>query len=157
MSSFWNSPGGGTTTLDFIVSNCIGYNGTEIWTSDKDSDVMGLVLIIASTSGRNVWSNSSFRLFPCSFSSATKIERANPIWCSHTHPILLAVGGFLFHWIPWLPCSSKNSMIFLWFISENALFSSAMALTKFVLWSVLMTRTLPLLDKIFEVLLWRHQ
>ena len=38
MSSFWNSPGGGITTLDFNASNCIGHNGTGLWTSDKDSD-----------------------------------------------------------------------------------------------------------------------
>ena len=40
---------------------------------------MGLVLIIAYTSARNVRSDSSLRLVPCSFSSATKIEHANPI------------------------------------------------------------------------------
>ena len=39
-----------------------------------------------------------------------------------------------------------NSLIFLWFISENALFSFAMAPTKSVVLSVLMTQTLPLLD-----------
>ena len=71
MSFFWNSPEGGITALDFIVSNCIGHNGTELLTSDKDSDVMGLVLTIAPTSARNVRSDSSFRLVPCIFSSAT--------------------------------------------------------------------------------------
>ena len=146
MSSFWNSPGGGITTLDFNASNCIGHNGTGLWTSDKDSDVMGLVLTIASTSARNVWSDSSFRLVPCIFSSATKIECVGLIWHSHIPPIFLAVGGFLFHWIHWPPCSSMNSLIFLWFISENALFSSALAPTKFVPLLVLMTQTLPLLD-----------
>ena len=73
---------------------------------------MGFVLTIASTLARNVQSDSSFRLVPCIFSSAIKIgrlvpcifssaikiEHADLIWCSHT-PILLAVGGFLFHWI----------------------------------------------------------
>ena len=66
-------------------------------------------------------------------------------------PILLAVGEFLSHWIHWPLCSSKNSLIFLWFISENALLSSALAPTKFVPLSVLMTWTLPLLDTNF----WR--
>ena len=107
---------------------------------------MGLVLTITSTSARNMWSNSSFRLVPCIFSSATKIERADLIWGSYTPPILLAVGGFLFHWLYCPPCSSINSLIFLWFISENALFSSALAPTKVVPLSVLMTRKLPLLD-----------
>ena len=143
MSFFWNSPGGGMLTLDFIVSNCIGHKGTRLWTSDKDSDVMGLVLTIGSTSARNVWSDSSFRLAPCIFSCATKIEHADLIWHSHTPSILLAVGGFLFHWIHWPPCSSRKSLISLWFISEKALFSSALAPTKFVLLSVLMTQTLP--------------
>ena len=59
---------------------------------------MGFVLTIASTLARNVQSDSSFRLVPCIFSSAIKIERADLIWRSHI-PILLAVGGFLFHWI----------------------------------------------------------
>ena len=94
MSSFWNSPGCGITTLDFIVSNCIGHNGTGLPISHKDSDEMGLVLKIASTSARNVRSDLSFRLVPCIFSSATKIERADLIWRSHAPPILLAVGGF---------------------------------------------------------------
>ena len=57
---------------------------------------MGLVLTIASTSARNVWSDSSFRLVQCIFSSATKIECAVLIWRSHTPPILLVVGGLLF-------------------------------------------------------------
>ena len=143
---FWNFPGGGIKTLDFIVSNCIGDNGAGIWISDKDSDVMRLVLTIASTSARNVRSDSSFRLVPCIFSSTTKIERADLIWRFHTPSILLAVGGFYFRWIHWPPCSSMNSLIFLWFISENALFSSALASTKFVPLSVLITWTLPLLD-----------
>ena len=59
---------------------------------------MGFVLTIASTLARNVQSDSSFRLVACIFSSAIKTEHADLIWHSHT-PILLAVGGFLFHWI----------------------------------------------------------
>ena len=39
-----------------------------------------------------------------------------------------------------------NSLIFLWFISENALFSSAPAPVTFVPLSVLMSQTLPLID-----------
>ena len=108
---------------------------------------MGLVFTIASTSAIFFRSYLSFRLVPCIFSSATKIEHADLICCFHIPPILLAVGGFLFHWIYWPPCSSMNSLIFLCFISENALFStSALAPTKFVLLSALMTRRLPLLD-----------
>ena len=44
MPSFWNSPEGGMTTLDFIVSNCIGHNETRLWASDENSDVIGLVM-----------------------------------------------------------------------------------------------------------------
>ena len=83
MSSFWNSPGRGMTTLDFIISNYIRHIGTGLWTSDKDSDVMGLVLTITSTSASNVWSDSSFRLIPCILSSVTKIECAYLICRSH--------------------------------------------------------------------------
>ena len=146
MSSFCNFYRSGITTFDFIVSNCVGHSGTGLWTSGKDSDVMGLVLTIASTSARNVWGDSSFRLAPCIFSSATKIEHADLIWCSHTPLILLAVEGFLFQWIHWPPCSSMNSLIFLWFITENALFGFALAPTKFMPLSVLIIRALLLLD-----------
>ena len=66
------------------------------------------------------------------------------MWRSHASPILLR--GFFSHWTHWPPCSSMNSLIFLWFISENALFSSRLAPKKFVPLSVLMTQTLPLLD-----------
>ena len=60
---------------------------------------MGFVLTIAFASARNVWSDSSFRLVPCIFSSATKIEREDLISRSQTAPILLAATGLLFHWI----------------------------------------------------------
>ena len=40
MSSFWNY-------FDFIVKNCIGYQGTGLWTPDQDSDVTGLVMTVA--------------------------------------------------------------------------------------------------------------
>ena len=129
---------------DFIVSNCIGHNGIGLWTSNKDSDVMGLVL--ASTLASNVRSDSSFRLVPCILSSANNTEWPYLIWRSQTPPLLLAVGGFLFHWIHWPPGSSMNSLIFLCFISENVLFSSALAPTNIVPLSVLTTQTLPLLD-----------
>ena len=145
------------TTLDFIVSNSIGHNETGLWTSDKDSDVMGLVLTVASTSAGNVRSDSSFRHVPYILNNTTKIERKDLFWHSHTPPIMLAVEEFLFHCIHWSPWSSINSLIFLWFITENTLFSSALAPTKFVPLSVLMTGTLPLLDTNRKVLVWRHQ
>ena len=138
MPSFWNSPEGGMTTLHFIVSNCIGHNETGMWPSDKDSDVMELVLTIATASTR---SDSSFRFVPCIFSKANRIERADFIWRSHTHSILLAVGEFLSHRIHWLSYSSMNSLIFLWFTSEYALFSSELAPTKFLPLLVLMAWT----------------
>ena len=79
MSYFWYSTGGDITTLDFTVSNCIGHNGTGLWASGKDSEVMGLVLKIASTSAKNVQSDSLFRFVPCIFSGATKIKHADRI------------------------------------------------------------------------------
>ena len=102
---------------DFIVSNCNGHKGIGLWTSDKDPDVMGLVLTIASTSASNVRRDSSFRFVPCILSSATEIEWADLIWRFHTRPILLVVVGFPFHWIHWPPYSFINSLIFLRFIS----------------------------------------
>ena len=57
---------------------------------------MGLVLTIGSSSAGNVLSDSEIQTsVRYIFISATKIERADPIWCSHTPPILLAVGGFI--------------------------------------------------------------
>ena len=90
---------GSITTLDFIVNNGIRQNGFGLRTSDEDSDVIRLVWTIASTSAKNIWSDSSFRLIPCTFSTASKIERANLIWRLHTPSILPAVGGLLFQWI----------------------------------------------------------
>ena len=99
MSSFWNSPGEGMNTPDLTFSYCIGHSGTGLRTSDKDFDVMGLVFTIASTSASNVRSDSSLRLFQCILSSDTEIERPDLIWGPCTPLILLAVGGFLSHWI----------------------------------------------------------
>ena len=144
MSSFWKSPGGGITTLDFNASNCIGHNGTGLWTSDKDSDVMGLVLTTTSAQQemfRVIHQSDLFHVF------SVVLPWLNVQILTHDTPsILLIVGGFLFHWIHWPPCSSTVLLIFLCFISENALISSAVAPTKFVPLSVLLTRTLPLLD-----------
>ena len=107
---------------------------------------MRFALTTATISASNAWRSSSFRLAQSILSSVTKIECSDLIWHSHTPPILLAVGRFLFHWIHWPRCSRMNSLIFLWFISENTLFSSALTSTKIMLFLDLMTRTLPLLD-----------
>ena len=72
---------------------------------------MSLVWTIASTSARNICSDSLFRLIPCTSSTATKIERADLIWRLHTPPILPAVGGLPFQWIHCPPCSSINTLI----------------------------------------------
>ena len=80
MSSFWNY-------FDFIVKNCIGYQGTGLWTPDQDSDVTGLVLTMASTSTSNAWNGSSFRLARCILSSEYQIKHADLMLCSHTPPI----------------------------------------------------------------------
>ena len=55
LSSFQNSLERSMTTLDLIGSICIGHNETAPRPSDKDSDVMGLVLTIASISVSSVW------------------------------------------------------------------------------------------------------
>ena len=148
---------GSITTLDFIVNNGIRQNGFGLRTSDKDSDVMSLVWTIASTSAKNIWSDSSFRLIPCTFSTASKIERANLIWRLHTPPILPAVGGLLFQWIHWPPCSSINALILCGLSLKMpcaVLHWPQRNLYQYQFWWL---EHYPFLIQIFEVLVWRHQ
>ena len=140
---------------DFIVSNCIGHNGIGLWTSNKDSDMMGLVL--ASTLASNVRSDSSFRLVPCILSSANNIEWAHLIWRSQTPPLLLAVGGYLFHWIHWPPAPAWTH----WFSCASSLKMSCsvmhwpqQTLCCYQSWRL---KYYLFLIQIFEVLLWRYQ
>ena len=42
LPAFTNWPGGGNTTLDFIVRILLGHNGCSLWTSPKVSTVSGL-------------------------------------------------------------------------------------------------------------------
>ena len=140
---------------DFIVSNCIGHNGIGLWTSNKDSDMMGLVL--ASTLASNVRSDSSFRLVPCILSSANNIEWAHLIWRSQTPPLLLAVGGYLFRWIHWPPAPAWTH----WFSCASSLKMSCsvmhwpqQTLCCYQSWRL---KYYLFLIQIFEVLLWRYQ
>ena len=60
-SGFLNSPGGGMTTLVFIVRRLLGESGILLFESLMVSTVSGLELMISSTSTINVLSDSSFK------------------------------------------------------------------------------------------------
>jgi hypothetical protein len=61
MSSFWNTAGGGNTTLFFIVNIECGDSGRLVG-SWRFSVVSGLEFTTHSASARNVLNDSSFRL-----------------------------------------------------------------------------------------------
>ena len=75
-----------------MLSNCIGLSVT----SPILSEVIGLELIIPSTSTSSVLNDSLLRLSPCCFSRAVRMLLADLIYCSHTPSILPAVGGLCF-------------------------------------------------------------
>ena len=57
-------PGGGITTLDFIVRRLMGLNGVKLVASFITSVVSGFELRIASTSATRVCNDSSVKLLP---------------------------------------------------------------------------------------------
>ena len=63
-SALTNSPGGGITTLVFMVKMLFGLNGCSLLTSPKVSTVNGLEFNIASVSANSVLNHSSFKLLP---------------------------------------------------------------------------------------------
>ena len=125
----------------------MGLNGAKLVPSSITSVVSGLELTIASTSTTRVCNDCSVKLLPWVFSNEFRIERALLICRSHTPPILLACGGFLFHTIQSPPFSSKKLPIFLWSIFWKTRISSADSPIKFGPLSDLTNLTIPLLPK----------
>ena len=113
MSSFWNVPGSGTSTLVFKLRSYTGLHGIILLTSPMDSQAIDWELVILSTSTNNVRRDSSLRLSPRFLSMTERILLAYQICRSHTPPMLLAMGGlcwnheitdpFLVHFAKWLP------------------------------------------------------
>ena len=127
-----NTPRGGITTFDFIVNKFIGLSGMRLLASLSKLVVKGREFLIASTSTSSVCKDSSLRLAPWVFKRDSKIFLADLICLSHTLPMLLAAGEFLFYVIHSPPLSYLNWLIFWWFISVKALASSAESPTNFV-------------------------
>ena len=137
-------PGGGITSFDFIVRRFTGLRGTRLVTSLSISVANGREFMIASTSTSRVCKESSDKLLPWVFSKELKIALAPQIWRSHTPPVLLDGGGFLFRIIHSPPFSFKKLPILILSISWNARDSSADVQTKFEPLSDLIILTFPL-------------
>ena len=114
-------------------------------TSLMVSTTRGHEFAIASVSVKKVFSDSSFKLVLCVFRIDKIIVWAGLICLSHTPPIWLSKGGFIFHRIQSAFCFSGNSLISLWFISVIHFANSFLAPTKFPQLSHQIDLTFPLL------------
>ena len=94
-SSSTKWPGGGKTTLDFMVKMLLGHIGCLLCTSPNISTIKGLEFTIASVSSRIALSDSSFRDLLCVCNKDISIVCANRICLSQTPLIWLDAGGFL--------------------------------------------------------------
>ena len=124
MSVVENSPGGGETTLDFMVRIYRGVKGCRLVGSSTASTVRSLEFKMPSASAITVCKDSSSRHSPCAFKSDPSMTLAERICCSQTPSTCLAKGGFLCHLIQSPPCSSRNDSIFVSSISIYAFFNS---------------------------------
>ena len=64
-SAFTKWPGGGKTTLEFMVRMLLGHIGCSLYTSPNVSTIKGIEFTITSVSVRSVLRDSSFRDLPC--------------------------------------------------------------------------------------------
>ena len=108
------------TIFVFMLSNCIGLSGAILFTSTILLQVIGLELIIASTSASSILNKQSLRLLPCCFSRAARMLLADIICRCHTPLILLAVGRLFLQINHSPPSSIRKSLIFVVSISLNA-------------------------------------
>ena len=119
-SGLLNSPGGGMTTLVFIVWRLLGESGILLFESLMVSTVSGLELMVSSTSAINVLSDSSFKEWLWVFNNPSKIILADRIWHSQTPPMWEAPGGLLCHSFqsaPFLVRSSWSYVSSLWMLT----------------------------------------
>ena len=144
MSGVENTTGGGITTFDFIVNKFIGLRGIRLLTSLSKSVVKGQEFTIASTSTNSAHTDLLPRIAPWVFRGDSKILLADLICFSHTPPMLLAVGRFLFLDIH-SPLLSCINWLFFFMVHFCEIFvSSAEAPTKFVPLSDLISLTFSL-------------
>ena len=105
------------TTFDFMVRMWLGDRAAWLLASLIISATNGLELTIPSTSTNNVFSDSSSKLTPCVFMRDESMFLTDWICLSHTPPMWLANGGFLFHWIQSALFCNMNSSTFFWLTS----------------------------------------
>ena len=93
-SAFTKWPGGGKTTLEFMVRMLLGHIGCSLYISPNVSTVKGIEFAITSVTVRSVLRDSSFRDL-CVCKKYIIIVRVDQICLSQTPPIWLDAGGFL--------------------------------------------------------------
>ena len=101
--------------------------------------------MIALISVKKVFGVSSSKPVLCVLRTGESIAQADLICLSHTLPIWLAKGVFIFHCIQSAFCFISNSLILLWSISLMHFVSSFLAPTKFPPLSQQIDLTFPLL------------
>ena len=95
------------------------------------SIVSGRELVTASVLAMSICRDSSSRLWTCACNNDASIPLAEWIWRSHIPTMLIAAGGFLFHFIKSARLLWRNVYIFVWSTSLNALINSCSAPSKF--------------------------
>ena len=142
MSACTNDPGGGTTTVDRIVSRWFGVMGDNEAGSFRLSTVNGLLFMMLAVSVNSVRRQSSSSCVLVLYSTDVKILRAVRICISHTPPIWLAFGGLNLNS---QLCFRRCFWISTSLISLRAWVSSFEAPTKFVPLSERRRCTFPLM------------
>ena len=92
-SAFIKWPGGGKTTLDFMVRMLFGHIGCSPCTSPNLFTFKCLEFEIASVFARSVFSDSLFRDLQCVCNKDISIVRADQIFVFQTPPIWLSAAG----------------------------------------------------------------
>ena len=121
----WKTPGGGITTFDFVVSKLFGDKGLQPCPTLTVSTVSGRELMTASVLVMSVCRDFSSNLWPCVCNNDASWKNLalpyTPMW----------LGGFLFRLIQSAMLFWRNTWIFVWSISLNALINSCSAPIKF--------------------------
>ena len=93
--------------------------------------VSGRELITASVSTMSVCKDSSSKLWLCVCNNDASIPLAEQIWQFHIPPMLLAAGGFIFHFIQSALLFWRTPWIFVWSTTLNEWINSYSAATRF--------------------------
>ena len=122
-----NTPGGGITTLDFIVKMRLSAIATSLVTLLIVSTTIGLELTMVSTSSKQVTQWLLIKTL-CVLIRDESMILADLICLSHAPPIWLAIGGFFCHTI-WSALFFSNKSPILWlsisFMHISSFFSAS--------------------------------